>query len=72
MPATALTLPKDATFTGGRCLGATEPVRNDLVLEHAAHARAHDTWQRVLEQALAGLNGPVIPATSDAAPGLLA
>ena len=72
MPAKAITLTKDATFTGGLCLGATEPVSHYIVLEQAAHARDHDTWQRLMEQALAGLNCQGIQATSDAAPGLLA
>src|SRR5215510_14336879 len=72
MPAKAITLTKDATFTGGLCLVATEPVSNYIVLEQAAHARDHDTWQRWMEQALAGLNCQVIQATSDEAPGLLA
>jgi len=72
MPAKAITLTKDETFTGGLCLVATEPVSNYIVLEQAAHARDHDTWQRLMEQALAGLNCQVIQATSDEAPGLLA
>jgi hypothetical protein len=63
---------KDETFTGGLCLVATEPVSNDILLEPAAHARDHDTWHRLLEQALAGLNCQVIQSTSDVAPGLLA
>jgi hypothetical protein len=72
MPAKAITLTKDETFTGGLCLVATEPVSNYIVLEQAAPARDHDTWQRLMEQALAGLNCQVIQATSDEAPGLLA
>ena len=72
MPAKAITLAKDETFTGGLCLVATEPVSNYIVLEQAAHARDHDTWQGLMEQALAGLNCQVIQSTSDEAPGLLA
>ena len=72
MPAKAITLVKDATFTGGLCLVATEPVSNYIVLEQAAHARDHDTWHVLMEQALAGLNCHVIQSTSDEAPGLLA
>ena len=72
MPAKAITLTKDETFTGGLCLVATEPMSNYIVLEQAAHARDHDTWQRLMEQALAGLNCQGIPSTSDAAPGRLA
>ena len=72
MPAKAITLAKDETFTGGLCLVATEPVSNYIVLEQAAHARDHDTWHALMEQALAGLNCQVIQSTSDEAPGLLA
>jgi hypothetical protein len=72
MPAKAITLAKDETFTGGLCLVATDPVSNYIVLEQAAHARDQDTWHGLMEQALAGLNCHVIPSTSDEAPGLLA
>jgi hypothetical protein len=72
MPAKAITLAKDETFTGGLCRVATEPVSNYIVLEQAAPTRDHDTWQRLMEQALAGLNCHVIQSTSDEAPGLLA
>jgi len=72
MPAKAITLAKDETFTGGLCLVATEPVSNYIVLEQAAHARDQDTWHMLMEQALAGLNCHVIQSTSDEAPGLLA
>src|SRR5882762_10368742 len=72
MPAKAVTLAKDETFTGGLCLVATEPVSNYIVLEQAAHARDQDTWHILMEQALAGLNCHVIQSTSDEAPGLLA
>src|SRR5438105_1861136 len=36
------------------------------------HARDQDTWQALMEQALADLHGQVMQATSDEAPGLLA
>src|SRR5262249_16749447 len=35
-------------------------------------ARDQDTWNALMEQALVGLNCPVIQSTSDEAPGLLA
>ena len=72
MPAKAITLAKDETFTGGLCLVATEPVSNSIVLEQEAHARDQDTWHALMEQALSGLNCQVIQSTSDEAPGLLA
>jgi Family of unknown function (DUF6399) len=72
MPAKAITLAKDETFTGGLCLVAMEPKSNYIVLEQAAHARDQATWQTLMEQALTGLNCQVIQSTSDEAPGLLA
>jgi hypothetical protein len=72
MPAKAITLTKDETFTGGLCLVGIEPVSNYIVLEQAASARDHDTWHTLMEQAMAGLNCRVIQSTSDEAPGLLA
>jgi hypothetical protein len=72
MPAKAITLAKDETFTGGLCLVAVEPKSNSIVLEQAAQGRDQDTWQALMETALAGLNCQVIQSTSDEAPGLLA
>ncbi len=72
MPAKAITFAKDETCTGGLCLVAIEPKSNYIVLEQEAHARDHDTWQALMEQALADLNCQVIQSTSDEAPGLLA
>jgi len=72
MPAKEITMTQDETFTGGLCLVGIEPVSNYIVLEQAAQARDHDTWQDCMEQALSGLNCQVIQSTSDEAPGLLA
>ena len=72
MPAKALTLTKDATFPGGLGLGGIEPVSHYIVLGPLAPARDHDTWQALMEEALAGLNCQVSQATSDEAPGPLA
>src|SRR5215475_5597489 len=72
MPPKAITLAKDETFTGGLCLVAIEPKSNYILLEQAALGRDQDTWQALMEQALAGLNCQVIQSTSDEAPGLLA
>lgn len=72
MPRKDITLTQDETFTGGLCLVGIEPVSNYIVLEQAAQARDHDTWQACMEPALAGLNCQVIQSTSDEAPGLLA
>jgi uncharacterized protein DUF6399 len=72
MPTKAITLAKDETFTGGLCLVAIEPKSNYIVLEQEAHAREQDTWQALMEQALADLHCQVMQSTSDEAPGLLA
>ena len=72
MPAKAITVAKDETFTGGLCLVAMEPKSNYILLEQAAQGRDQATWQALMEQALAGLNCQVIQSTSDEAPGLLA
>jgi hypothetical protein len=72
MPAKDMTLTQDETFTGGLCLVGMDPVSNSILLEQAALARDHDTWNALMEQALAGLNCPVMQSTSDEAPGLLA
>lgn len=72
MPPKDITLTQDETFTGGLCLVGIEPVSNSILLEQAAQARDQDTWNALMEQALAGLTCKVIQSTSDEAPGLLA
>jgi hypothetical protein len=72
MPPKDITMTQDETFTGGLCLVGIEPVSNYILIEQAAAARDHDTWNALMEQALAGLNCRVIQSTSDEAPGLLA
>jgi hypothetical protein len=72
MPSKDITLTQDETFTGGLSLVGIEPVSNDILLEQAVQARDQDTWNELMEQALAGLNCRVIQSTSDEAPGLLA
>jgi hypothetical protein len=72
MPAKDITMTQDETVTSGLCLVGIEPVSNDILLEQAAPARDQDTWQELMEQALAGLNCQVIQSISDEAPGLLA
>jgi uncharacterized protein DUF6399 len=72
MPAKDIPVAQDETFTGGLCLVGIEAGSNYIVLEQAAQARDQDTWNALMEQALAGLNCKVIQSTSDEAPGLLA
>jgi hypothetical protein len=71
-PPKEMTMTLDETFTGGLCLVGMAPESNSIVLEHAAPARDQDTWHALMAPALAGLNGQVMQATSDEAPGLLA
>jgi hypothetical protein len=72
MPPKDITVTQDETFTGGLCLVAIEPVSNYILLEHTAEARDQDTWNVLMEDALARLHCKVIQSTSDEAPGLLA
>jgi len=72
LPPQEMTMTLDETWTGGLCLVGMDPESTDMVVEHPAPARDHDTWNALLAPALAGLNGTVMQATSDAAPGLLA
>jgi Family of unknown function (DUF6399) len=72
MPAKDLTVAQDETCTGGLGLVAMDPKSNSMLLEQAASARDHDTWHALMEPALSGLNGHIIPSTSDEAPALLA
>jgi Family of unknown function (DUF6399) len=53
-------------------LVAIAPVRNSILWEPPAEARAQAPWPALLAPALAGLTGRVIQATSDDAPGLWA
>src|SRR5262249_8184900 len=63
---------RDATCTGGLCLVGIEARSNSLLLEQAAQARDHDSWQRLMEQALTGRHCQEMQSTSAEAPGLLA
>ena len=72
LPATDITVAQEETVTGGLCLSGIEARRNSLLLEQEAQAREHDTWHRLLEQALSGLTCRGMPSTRDEAPGLLA
>jgi hypothetical protein len=70
MPLKEITAMQDEIFTGGLCLVAIEPVSNSILREHTAEARDQDTWNALMEDALALLKGKVIQSTSDEAPGL--
>ena len=72
MPPKEMTLTLDATLTGGLCLVGMDPESNDMVLEHTAPARDHDTGDALMAPALAGRHCKERQATSAAAPGRLA
>jgi len=72
MPTQDTTLTQDATFPGGLYLVGIAPVRNSILLEHTAEARAQDTWNALMASVLAPLKCHVIQSTSDEALGLLA
>jgi hypothetical protein len=55
--------------TSGLGLVGIEAGSHDMLLAHAAQARAQDPWQRLMAQALTGRNGQGRPSTSDEAPG---
>src|SRR5215467_9274429 len=72
MPHKDLTVTQDETFTDGLCLVTMDPDSNFIIVEQAAQARDHTTWNELMAPALAPLNCRVIQSTSDEAPGLLA
>jgi hypothetical protein len=72
MPRKTITGTQDATFTGGLCLVATEPVSTFIILEQLAQSRDQDAWNELMAPALAQWNCQVMQSTSDEAPGLLA
>jgi Family of unknown function (DUF6399) len=71
-PAQDLTVAQDETCTGGLGLVAMDPKSTSMLLEQAAQARDQGTWHALMEQALSGLHGHILPSTSDEAPALLA
>ena len=70
MPHKDLTVPQDATCTGGLGLITMDPESNFLIVEQLAQARAPTTWNDLMAPALAPLKCRGIQATSDEAPGL--
>jgi hypothetical protein len=72
MPRKTITMPQDETCTGGRCLVASEPVSNCIILAQLAQSRDQDVWHALRAPALAQLHCEVMQSTSDEAPGLLA
>lgn len=71
-PRSDLTVTQAETFTGGLCLVTMDPDRHCILVEQLAEARDHTTWNALLAPALAQRTGPVMPSTSEEAPGRLA
>jgi hypothetical protein len=72
MPPQQISLCEDETFHPQICLVAIEPVSNYLLLEQYAPQRDAETWNRVLDERLAGWSVIVCQVTSDEAKALIA
>jgi hypothetical protein len=72
MPRKVITVTQDATFTGGLCRVASDPVSTFMILAQLAQARDQATWHALMAPALAQLNCEVIQSTRDEAPGIVA
>lgn len=72
MPPREITVCEDETFHPQICLVAIEPVSDYLLLEQYAPQRDAETWNRCLDERLAGWSVTVCQATSDEAKALLA
>jgi hypothetical protein len=71
MPPREITLCEDETFHPQICLVATEPISNFILVEQYEGQRDADTWNRCLEEKLAGLSVTVCQVTSDQAKALI-
>jgi len=72
MPPREITLCEDETFHPQICLVAIEPVSNFLLLEQYQPQRDAVTWDRCLDESLAGLPVTVVQVTSDQSRALIA
>jgi hypothetical protein len=71
MPPREITLCEDETFHPEICLVAVEPVSNFILLEQYQPQRDAATWNRCLDEKLAGLPVTVCQVTSDQARALI-
>jgi len=62
---------EDETFHPETCLVAIEPVSGFILVEKYAAARAAETWNKAVNQAIEGLAVEVIQSCSDEATGIL-
>jgi len=72
MPHREISLCEDETFHPQICLVAIEPVSDFLLLEQYAPQRDAETWNRCLDERLAGWSVTVIQVASDEAKALIA
>ena len=72
MPHREISLVEDETFHPQICLVAIEPVSDFLLLEQYAPKRDAETWNRCLDERLAGWSVTVCQVTSDEASALIA
>jgi len=72
MPPREITLCEDETFHPQICLVAIEPVSDFLLLEQYQSQRDAATWDRCLDERLAGLPVTVVQVTSDQSKALIA
>jgi hypothetical protein len=70
LPRQALTVPQDATVTGGLCLVPLAPDSHGILVAPRAPARAHPSGPARRAPALAPRHGQGLPAPRAAAPGL--
>jgi len=71
MPHRKVALCADETFpTGGLCLVAIEPVSNFILLESYEEKRDVDTWNRVIDDGIDGLNLTIESLSTDQAAAL--
>jgi hypothetical protein len=71
MPPRQISLCEDETFHPHICLVAIEPVSDYLLLEQYAPQRDAETWNRALDERLAGWSVTVCQVTSDEAKALI-
>lgn len=72
MPAREISLCEDETFHPQICLVAIEPVSDFLLLEQYEPQRDANTWNRCLDERLAGLPVTVFQVTSDQSKAIIA
>jgi len=70
MPKKKITLCEDETFHPETCMVAIEPRSNFIILEKYVEDRKSKTWNKVVDEAIEGMNVEVNQVTSDEARGI--